>query len=179
MSRIGKKIITVPSGVKVNIKDSAITVEGSKGKLFFECPGRVNVESSDNQIVVKSPLRSRVDRSLHGLTRSLINNMIKGVSEGFSKEMEIQGVGFRAAVNGNNLTLILGFSHPVNFPIPADIKIETPKPTSIVIRGIDKQRVGEVASQIRRIFPPEPYKGKGIRYVGEQVRRKLGKAATK
>lgn len=179
MSRIGKKIIIIPSGVKVNIKDSAITVEGSKGKSSFECPGRVSVEAKDNQIVVKSPLQSRVDKSLHGLTRSLINNMIKGVSEGFSKEMEIQGVGFRAAVSGNNLILILGFSHPVNFPIPTDVKIETPKPTNVIVRGIDKQRVGEVASQIRRIFPPEPYKGKGIRYVGEQVRRKLGKAAAK
>lgn len=179
MSRIGKKPIAITSGVKVNIKDNEVSVEGQKGKLKFDLPGRISCEVKENQVRVKSPLSSRLDKSLYGLTRSLIANMIKGVSEGYSKELEIQGVGFRAAVQGDSLGLILGFSHPVNFPVPPDVKIETPKPTHIIVRGIDKQRVGEVAAQIRRIFPPEPYKGKGIRYSGEAVRRKVGKAATK
>lgn len=179
MSRIGKKPITIPQGVKLNIKGQELSVEGPKGKTSLNCHGRITLEAKDNQLIVKSALANRIDKSLHGLTRSLIANMIKGVSEGYAKELEIQGVGFRAAVQGNILSLILGFSHPVSFPIPADIKIETPKPTQIVVRGIDKQRVGETSAQIRRIYPPEPYKGKGIRYAGEHVRRKLGKSATK
>lgn len=179
MSRIGKKPILLPSGVNVNIKDAGVTVEGPKGKLTLNCHNRVSVEVKDKQLLVKSSLKSKIDKSLHGLTRSLLFNMIKGVTEGYAKELEIQGVGFRCSVTGNNLSLILGFSHPVIYPIPADIKIETPKPTQIIVKGIDKQRVGEIASQIRRIFPPEPYKGKGIRYLGEVVRKKIGKAATK
>ena len=179
MSRIGKKPIVVASGVKVNIADREVLVEGQKGKLNYTLPDRITCELKDNQIVVKSPLRSRLDKSLHGISRSLIANMIKGVSEGYAKELEIQGVGFRAAVSGNVLNLVLGFSHPVVFTAPADIKIEVPKPTQIIIKGIDKQRVGEISAQIRRIYPPEPYKGKGMRYVGELVRRKVGKSATK
>ncbi len=179
MSRIGKKIINIPVAVKVTIGKNVFSAEGPKGKSSFNVPGRISVEQKDNQLLVKSPLKTRVDKSLHGLSRSLIFNILKGVSEGFIKELEVQGVGFRASVQGNTLVLILGFSHPVNFLIPADIKIETPKPTQIIIKGIDKQRVGEIAAQIRREFPPEPYKGKGIRYVGEHVRRKQGKAATK
>lgn len=179
MSRIGKKPVTIPQGVRININNGQILVEGQKGKLAFSLPARISCEVKENQVIVKSPLNSRLDKSLHGLTRSLLMNMARGVSEGFVKELEIQGVGFRAAVQGSSLILILGFSHPVNFPIPADVKIETPKPTQIIIRGIDKQRVGEVAAQLRRIFPPEPYKGKGIRYLGEVVRKKVGKAAAK
>ncbi len=179
MSRIGKKPVAIAQGIKVNINNSEVCVEGQKGKLKYNLPGRVSVEIKDNQVWVKSPLQSRADRSLHGLSRSLIANMIKGVSEGYAKELEIQGVGFRAAVQGNSLSLILGFSHPVNFAVPADIKIEVPKPTQVVVKGIDKERVGEIAAQIRRIYPPEPYKGKGIRYLGEAVRKKVGKAATK
>jgi len=179
MSRIGKKPVVIPSGIKIDIRDKEISVEGPKGKISFKCHNRISIETKDNQVIVKSLLQDKLDKSLHGLTRSIIANIVKGVSEGYSKELEIQGVGFRASVSGNVLSLILGFSHPVNFNIPADIKIETPKQTQIIIRGIDKQRVGEIAAQIRRIFPPEPYKGKGIRYAGEYVRRKLGKAATK
>ena len=179
MSRIGKKPIVIPAGVKVTIQNSTVLVTGQKGHLEFTLPGRITCEAKDNQVLIKSPLKSRLDKSLHGLTRSLIANMIKGVYEGYAKELEIQGIGFRASVSDNALSMLLGFSHPVNFPIPADVKIETPKPTQIVVRGIDKQRVGEISAQIRRIYPPEPYKGKGIRYSGEVVRRKVGKAATK
>lgn len=179
MSRIGKKPIAIASGVKVNINNSEVCVEGQKGKLRYNLPGRIALEIKDNQVLVRSPLQGRADRSLHGLSRSLLSNMIKGVSEGYSKELEIQGVGFRAALQGNVLSLILGFSHPVNFALPADIKIEVPKPNQVIVKGIDKERVGEIAAQIRRIYPPEPYKGKGIRYLGEAVRKKVGKAATK
>lgn len=179
MSRIGKKPIPITSGIKVNVANGEVSIEGQKGKLTFGLPARISCEVKDAQVFVKSPLQSRLDKSLYGLARSLLANMIKGVSEGYVRELEIQGVGFRASVSGNTLILILGFSHPVNFPIPADIKIETPKPTQIIVRGIDKQRVGEMAAQIRRIYPPEPYKGKGIRYSGEIVRKKVGKAAAK
>lgn len=179
MSRIGKKPIAIPSGVKVAVTNGKVAVEGKGGALTYTLSSRITCEVKDGRVTVQSPLRSKLDKSLHGLTRSLVANMIKGVSEGYAKEMEIQGVGFRASSQSNVLTLILGFSHPVSFPIPADVKIETPKPTTVIVRGIDKQRVGEVAAQIRRIYPPEPYKGKGIRYTGEVVRRKVGKAATK
>lgn len=179
MSRIGKKPITIVSGVKVAIHNGEVLVESQKGKLKYALPHRITGEVKDSQVIIKSPLQSRADKSLHGLSRSLISNMIQGVSEGYMKELEIQGVGFRASVTGNILTLILGFSHPVSFPIPGDIKIETPKPTQVLVRGIDKQRVGEIAAQIRRFYPPEPYKGKGIRYSGEVVRRKVGKKAAK
>ncbi len=179
MSRIGKRPVAVGAGVKVNIHNGQVLVEGQKGKLAFSLPGRITCEIKDNEVLVKSPLKSRLDKSLHGLTRSLIANMIRGVSEGYTRELDIQGVGFRASVSGNILSLILGFSHPANFPIPADVKIEIPKPNQVVIKGIDKQRVGEIAAQIRRIYPPEPYKGRGIRYLGEIVRKKVGKAATK
>ena len=179
MSRIGKKPILITSGVKVNVNQLEVSVEGPKGRLALNLPGRISCEVKDNQVFVTSPLQSRLDKALHGLSRSLLANMVQGVSTGYAKELEIHGVGLRASVSGNTLILILGFSHPVNFPIPADIKIETPKPTLIIVRGIDKQRVGEVAAQIRRIYPPEPYKGKGIRYLGEIVRRKVGKAAAK
>ena len=179
MSRIGKKIITAVPGVKVTVVDGEVSVEAQKGKLKFKIPGRISCEVKDGQVLIKSPSNSIEDKSLHGLTRSIIANMVTGVSAGYTKELEIQGVGFRAASAGNILTLIMGFSHPVSFPIPADIKIETPKPTQIVVRGIDKQMVGETAAQIRRVYPPEPYKGKGIRYQGEVVRRKVGKSTTK
>lgn len=179
MSRIGKKPITIPQGVKVSVKDGEVFVEGKLGKQQFRLPSRITCEVRDSQVLVNSPLIGRIDKSLHGLSRSLIANMVKGVSEGYVKELEIQGVGFRASVQNNILSLILGFSHPVNFIVPLDIKIETPKPTQIIVKGIDKQKVGEIAAQIRRIFPPEPYKGKGIRYLGEFVRKKIGKAATK
>lgn len=176
MSRVGKKPISLPKDVKVEIKDNAIFVEGPKGKLGRTYPNRINLEIKDNLLFVKRISDAKLDRALHGLTRSLIANMIKGVTEGYTKELEIIGVGFRGQVQGNVLNMQLGFSHPVNFPIPEGIKIETPKQTQIVIRGIDKEKVGEVASEIRAIYPPEPYKGKGVRYALEYVKKKVGKA---
>jgi large subunit ribosomal protein L6 len=176
MSRIGKKPVAIPSGVKVSVSDSVVIVEGPKGKLTRPFSYRITCEVKDNQVVVKRLGDSKSDRSLHGLYRALIANMIKGVVEGFTKELEIIGVGFKAQIQGNALNLQLSYSHPVNFPMPEGIKIETPKPTQIVVRGIDKEKVGEVATEIRAILPPEPYKGKGIRFVGEYVKKKVGKA---
>lgn len=176
MSRIGKKAIAIPRDVKVEVKAEGVYIEGPKGSLSHSLSNRINLEINNGQILLKRITDTKSDRALHGLYRALISNMIKGVSEGYVKELEIIGVGFRAQIQGNNLNMQLGFSHPVNFPIPEGIKIETPKQTQIVVRGIDKQKVGKVASEIRAICPPEPYKGKGIRYVGEYVKKKIGKA---
>jgi large subunit ribosomal protein L6 len=176
MSRIGKKIITIPKDVKIEVKDGAVCVEGPKGKLNRKLADRISVEIKDGTLLVKRAADTKIDKSLHGLFRALIVNMIVGVTQGYLKELEIQGVGFKAAVAGDKLNMSLGFSHPVNYSIPAGIKIETPKPTSLVIRGIDKELIGEVATEIRAFYPPEPYKGKGIRFVGEKVKKKVGKA---
>lgn len=176
MSRIGKKSISIPAGVKIEIKDGAIFIEGPKGKLSRTLSSRVAIEIKDSVLTVKRNADTKLDRSHHGLYRALIANMIKGVTEGYVKELEILGVGFKAQAQGNALTMQLGFSHPVNFPIPEGIKIETPKATQIVISGIDKERVGEIAAEIRMFYPPEPYKGKGVRYAGEYVKKKVGKA---
>lgn len=176
MSRIGKKPIIIPKDVKIEVKDNHIFVDGPKGKLIRELSSRITPEMKDNQIFFNRATDTKIDKSLHGLQRILVFNMIKGVTEGYVKELEIVGTGFKAQVQGNVLNMQLGFSHPVNFPIPAGIKIETPKHTLIVVRGIDKELVGRVASQIRDIFPPEPYKGKGVRYAGEYVKKKVGKA---
>ena len=176
MSRIGKKLIVVPKEVKVEVKDNAVLVEGAKGKLSLPLSPRINLEIKEGQVQVLRVADTKMDKSLHGLYRALIVNMIKGVTEGYVKELEIIGVGFKAAVQGNNLNMSLGFSHPVDFSIPSGIKIETPKPTQIVVRGIDKALVGKISTEIRAIFPPEPYKGKGIRFVGEYVKKKVGKA---
>lgn len=176
MSRIGKKPITIPKDVKVEIKDGQVILEGPKGKLSRTLSMRISAEVKDNQIILKRLANTKLDKSLHGLNRALIANMAKGVTEGYAKELEIVGMGFKAKVEGNNLNMQLGFSHPVNFPIPEGIKLETPKPTQIAIRGIDKEKVGEVAAKIRAIYPPEPYKGKGIRYLGEYIKKKVGKA---
>ncbi|UCB57339.1 MAG: 50S ribosomal protein L6 [Candidatus Omnitrophota bacterium] len=176
MSRIGKNPINIPAGVKAQVSGSNITIEGAKGKLSRVIHSRIKVQVKDNQIVVTRPTNSNQDRSLHGLTRNLIYNMVKGVSEGFNKELEIKGVGFRAQASGKSLNLQLGFSHPVVFTIPEGISIETPKPVQIVIKGIDKEKVGSVAAKIRSFYKPEPYKGKGIRYKDEYVRHKVGKA---
>lgn len=177
MSRIGKRPIQIPSGVKVDIKGQHIHVEGPKGKLDLEAHHRVKVAIADGQVTVSRVSDSRMDRSLHGLTRSLVNNMVLGVKEEFSKTLEIEGLGFRADLKGKNLELALGFSHKITFPIPEGVKIETPKPTIVVVKGIDKHLVGQVAANIRAFYKPEPYKGKGIRYSGEQIRRKAGKTA--
>ena len=176
MSRIGKKLVTIPKDVKIEVKDGVVFVEGPKGKLNRKLHDRISIEVKDGQLLVKRAADTKIDKSMHGLFRALIVNMIKGVTEGYMKELEIIGVGFKAAVVGNKLNMALGFSHPVNFTIPEGLKIVTPKPTQIVISGIDKELVGEVASEIRLVYPPEPYKGIGIRFVGEHVKKKIGKA---
>lgn len=177
MSRIGKQPIPVPSGVEVMIDGSTVTVKGPKGELTQTFSERLSIALEDGAIVVSRADDSRESRSLHGLTRTLINNMVVGVSEGYSKSLEIVGVGYRAAMKGSDLELALGFSHPVLIKPEPGITFEVPAPNKIVVRGIDKQRVGQVAADIRKWRKPEPYKGKGIRYEGERVRRKLGKAA--
>lgn len=176
MSRIGKKPVVIPSGVKIEVKDNSVCIEGPKGKLSRILHNRISLEIKDTQLLVKRVANTKLDKSLHGLFRALIVNMIKGVTEGYQKELEIIGVGFKASVQGNTLNMQLGFSHPVNVTIPEGIIIETPKPTQIVVRGIDKEKVGEVSTEIRAIFPPEPYKGKGIRFAGEYVKKKVGKS---
>jgi len=176
MSRIGKKPVTIPKDTKVEVKDGEILIEGPKGKLARPLSARIKIEIKENRLFVQRVSDIKTDKSLHGLYRALILNMIKGVNEGYSKELTIVGVGFRAQVQGNNLNMQLGFSHPVNFAIPEDIKIETPKQTQIIIRGLDKEKVGEIAAEVRAILPPEPYKGTGIRYAAEYVRKKIGKA---
>jgi large subunit ribosomal protein L6 len=162
--------------VKVEVKDSCVYVEGPKGKLSRPFSSRINVEVKENQVVFSRRGESKTDRSLHGLFRALVNNMVKGVTDGYVKELEINGTGFKAAVQGNKLVMQLGFSHPVNFLIPSGITIDAPKPTQLAVRGIDREKVGEIAAEIRAVYPPEPYKGKGIRYVGERVKKKVGKA---
>jgi len=178
MSRVGNAPITVPSGVDVSIDGSSITVKGSKGELSRELPGGVTASIEDGTLSVIRPDDSKESRAFHGLSRSLIQNMIVGVSEGFTKELQIQGVGYRATAKGSNaLELALGFSHPVSIQAPDGIEFEVPAQTQILVRGIDKQLVGQVAAAIRKWRKPEPYKGKGIRYAGERVIRKAGKAA--
>ncbi len=176
MSRVGKKPIDVPANTKVEIKDGVITVKGPKGELKKNIHPRMKVEVKDNQIKVMRSSDSKVDKSLHGLTRNIIFNMVKGVNEGFCQELEIRGVGFRAQVAGGALNLQLGFSHPINFALPLGISVELTKPTQIILKGIDKEKVGEAAAKIRSFYKPEPYKGKGIRYKDEYVRHKAGKA---
>ena len=176
MSRIGKKPVLLPSGVKATITESVITIEGKNGKLSYTMPARFKAQTKDNSVVVTRPSDEKQDKATHGLIRSLVNNMIIGVSEGYRKDLEITGVGFKAQVQGKVLNVQLSYTHPVNYNIPEGITIETPKPTQIIIKGIDKAKVGEVAAEIRDYYRPEPYKGKGIKYVGEHVRRKAGKA---
>lgn len=180
MSRIGLKPINVPPNIKVNLTKTSVEVEGPKGKLKFPLSARINVNLEDQKIKIGRVGNTRHERALHGLTRAMIANMIKGVSAGFSRDLEMTGVGYRAQLSGKKLVMQLGFSHPVEYMIPEGITLELPKPTQIIVKGIDKQKVGQVAADIRASLPPEPYKGKGIRYVGEYVRRKAGKAvATK
>ena len=178
MSRIGKAPITVPSGVEVQIQGRQVAVKGPKGELDIEVPVDITVRQDGEEILVERSDDERRNRALHGLTRSLVNNMVVGVSEGFSKELQIVGVGYRAAAKGSNaLELQLGFSHPVNVEAPAGITFDVPEPTRIIVAGIDKQVVGQGAADIRSYRKPEPYKGKGVRYLGEHVARKAGKAA--
>ncbi len=179
MSRIGKHPITVPAGVTVKVEDNFVSVKGPKGELSRQISKVMKIEQKDGVITVTRPDDERESRSLHGLSRTLINNMIVGVTDGFSKSLEIQGVGYRAAMKGKAINFTLGFSHPVVMEPPAGITFEVPSPSVIVVSGINKETVGAVAAEIRTIRPPEPYKGKGVRYTGEYVARKVGKAATK
>lgn len=175
MSRVGKVPIPIPKDVKVKLTDSILEVVGPTGRLTHRIPSEIQISIEPEQIVVKRPNNHRTSRSLHGLTRALIANMITGVTHGFEKRLEIQGIGYRAGLQGNVLHLALGFSHPVLFPLPEGVNVEVERQTSIKVKGIDKQLVGSVAAQIRSLKPPEPYKGKGIRYVDEYVKLKVGK----
>ena len=176
MSRIGNKTVDIPDKVKVDISpDGAVEVEGPKGKLNWQLPREIKATVTDNHISVVRGAETRSVKALHGLSRSLVHNMVEGVSAGFTKDLIIEGVGFKAAVQGQILNLSLGFSHPILFPIPPEITITVAENTKISIAGIDKKVVGQVAADIRRYYPPEPYKGKGVRYVGEVIRRKEGK----
>ena len=177
MSRIGKQPIDVPEGVTVVIEPEIVRVNGPKGELEERVSREISVEQDDGQLLVKRPTDRGEHRALHGLTRSLVANMVQGVTEGFEKRLQIQGVGYRAALKGRDVELTVGYSHPVSIPAPAGIDFEVPQPTQIVVRGISKQAVGEVAARIRKVRPPEPYKGKGIRYDDEQITRKVGKRA--
>jgi large subunit ribosomal protein L6 len=177
LSRIGRQPIALPETVNVAISPGRVTVNGPLGELTQEIPQRITVEREDGQLLVKRPTDRGPDRALHGLSRSLIANMVEGVTKGFERRLEIHGVGYRAALRGTSLELAVGFSHPVVKEAPRGIEFEVPVPTQIVVKGVDKQQVGQVAAEIRRVRPPEPYKGKGIRYAGEYVRRKVGKRA--
>ena len=177
MSRIGKQPIELPAGVNVAISPGRVQVNGPLGELSQNVPQRMQIEQDDGTIVVKRPTERGDDRALHGLTRSLVANMVEGVTKGFEKRLELQGVGYRASLRGTDLELNVGFSHPVVIRPPQGISFEVPEATSVLVKGIDKQQVGEIAAQVRKVRPPEPYKGKGIRYQGEYVRRKVGKRA--
>jgi large subunit ribosomal protein L6 len=177
MSRIGKRPIEVPAGVIVSVDPGRVTVSGPKGELRQDVPQRMQIAQEDGTITVSRPTERGEDRALHGLTRTLIANMVEGVTNGFEKRLEIQGVGYRAAMSGSNLELQVGYSHPVRIVPREGISFEVPVPTQVIVRGIDKQVVGQTAAEIRKVRPPEPYKGKGIRYEGEFVRRKVGKRA--
>ena len=175
MSRIGKIPVPVPPKVKVEIKDRKVSVEGPKGKLNWTLPARTSAVLENNEIVISRKGDDSESKALHGLSRSLVYNMVKGVSEGYVKRLEIQGVGFKAAVNGKVVNLSLGYSHPINYQLPEQVKVTVEENTKLVVEGPDKQQVGLVASEIRAYYPPEPYKGKGVRYSDEVVKRKEGK----
>src|ERR1017187_4513443 len=175
MSRIGKQPIAIPPKVKVEVQGQKVSVEGPKGRLDWELPRRTSLKVQDGKIVVSRQGDDAQAKALHGLSRALVNNMVKGVNEGFIKKLEIQGVGFKAAVQGKTVNLNLGYSHAINYPIPDQIKVTVEENTKVTIEGPDRQLVGQVAAELRGFYPPEPYKGKGLRYVGEHVQRKEGK----
>jgi large subunit ribosomal protein L6 len=177
MSRIGRRPIEVPAGVTVMVDPGVVTVHGPKGELRQVVPQRIAIAQEEGTITVTRPTERGEDRALHGLPRTLVANMVEGVTAGFEKKLEIQGVGYRAAMHGTNLELAVGYSHPVRITPRQGIEFEVPTPTEVIVRGIDKQLVGQTAAEIRKVRPPEPYKGKGIRYSGEFVRRKVGKRA--
>jgi large subunit ribosomal protein L6 len=175
MSRIGKQPITIPEKVKVNVKGSKVFVEGPKGKLDMEIPRRTSLKVEGTTITVARDGEDSEAKALHGLSRSLINNMVKGVSEGYVKKLEINGVGFKAAVQGKIVNMSLGYSHPINYEIPDQVKVTVEENTKITIEGPNKQSVGQVAAELRAFYPPEPYKGKGVKYADERIERKEGK----
>ena len=177
MSRIGRQPIAVPAGVSIAIEPERVTVNGPKGELWERIPRDITVAQEGEQVLVTRPTDRGEHRALHGLTRTLVANMVQGVTEGFEKRLEIQGVGYRASLKGSSIEFALGYSHSITVDPPSGIEFEVPAPTQIVVRGIDKQAVGQVAAEIRSLRPPEPYKGKGIRYQGEVVLRKVGKRA--
>src|SRR2546423_7497391 len=177
MSRIGRQPIEIPSGVSVSLSPGRVMVNGPLGELSQQVPDRMKVEQESGTVTVTRPTERGDDRALHGLTRSLIANMVEGVMNGFSKRLEIQGVGYRASLRGTDLELNVGYSHPVVLKAPQGITFEVPTPTEVIVKGIDKQAVGQIAAEVGKVRPPEPYKGKGIRYEGEYVRRKVGKRA--
>jgi large subunit ribosomal protein L6 len=179
MSRIGKKPIPIPAGVTVNVDGTSVRVKGPKGEMTRTFRPDMKVSVQDGSIVIERPTESKPHRAFHGLERALIANMVQGVTEGFRKGLDIIGVGYKAEKKGNGVVLNVGYSHLVNYPQPEGITITTPSPTVVIIEGMDKQKVGQVAAEIRAVRPPEPYKGKGIRYQGEQVRRKAGKTGAK
>lgn len=179
MSRVGKKPVDIPAKVKVEIKGSVISVEGPKGRLEHRIPDKIKVSQKDNKVIVEKTSTAREVIPLFGLTRTIIQNLINGVTEGYTKELEINGVGFKAEAQGAKVKMALGFSHPILYEIPEGITVTTPKPIRVIISGIDKVKVGEVAAEIRGYFKAEPYTGKGIKYAGEYVRRKAGKTVTK
>jgi large subunit ribosomal protein L6 len=177
MSRIGKQPIELPASVNVSLSPGRVMVNGPLGELSQDVPARMKIEQSDGVITVTRPTERGDDRALHGLTRSLIANMVEGVTKGFEKRLELQGVGYRAAMQGTDLRLDVGYSHPVVIKAPQGISFEVPTQTEVVVKGVNKQQVGQIAAEVRKVRPPEPYKGKGIRYHGEYVRRKVGKRA--
>src|SRR5256885_1277318 len=177
MSRIGRRPIEVPAGVDVTIAPGHVAVRGPLGELAQDVPPRIQIDRGDGQLLVTRPTDRGDDRALHGLTRTLVANMVDGVTKGFEKRLEIQGVGYRAALRGADLELAVGYSHPVVIKAPAGISFDVPTPTEVIVKGIDKQQVGQTAAEVRKGRPPQPYKGKGIRYEGEYVRRKVGKRA--
>ncbi len=175
MSRIGKQPIAIPPKVKVEVKGQQVSVEGPKGKLNWQLPRRTSIKVDNGKVLISRQGDDDATKALHGLSRALVNNMVRGVSEGFSKKLEIQGVGFKAAVQGKNVNMNLGFSHPIVYPIPDQIKVTVEENTKLTIEGPDRQVVGQVAAELRSFYPPEPYKGKGVRYTDERVIRKEGK----
>jgi len=179
MSRIGKEPVVIPKGVKVQVQGNNVAVEGPKGKLSTVVPEILSLEATAEKILVKRPNDEKQVRSLHGTIRALLNNMITGVSQGFKKELDIVGVGYKAQMKGKNLLLSVGFTHPVEMPVPEGLKVAVPIQTHIVVEGCDRYIVGQFTANVRAVLPPEPYKGKGIRYTGEEVRKKLGKALAK
>jgi len=176
MSRIGKKPIDIPAGVEVKVDGQTVTVKGAKATLTHTVHPNISVKLDGAVLTVERPNDNKENRALHGMTRALLNNMVVGVNEGFKKELEVNGVGYRAAVSGNTLTLTVGYSHPVEMEIPEGLTVECPTPNKIVVSGADRQKVGQFSAEIRKKRPPEPYKGKGIKYADEHIRRKEGKA---